>query len=416
MATLEQRAHVDVAERFPCFDGLRAMAALAVLLTHVSSTAGANGQFILGFLFARMDGGVAVFFVISGFLLYRPFVKSHLSAASVPATGQYLWRRALRIYPAYWLVVLVVVYVFGDKGIPHFQSFFLYFGLVHIYSQAHAYGPLVQSWTLATEIAFYVFLPVWALLVRTGSRGPFAVRFRRELIGIAVLVAISIGWKLFVLHHGIAGYNIGVLRLWLPWWLDMFAAGMLFAVLSVAVADHGLRTPARLDAPIAPVVSWLLALGAIWLVSAGIGLPIAGIAIPRHLLIPEHYLYLAVAILLVLPAVFGPQTRESSPVRRFLTTPVMVYLGLISYGIYLWHDPWIDRYLAWTSQRAFTIYSGSTPFASHTDLFFSVPFLTFLVAILGLTIASASVSWFVLEKPLLRLRHVFGRTTRVARG
>jgi peptidoglycan/LPS O-acetylase OafA/YrhL len=356
-----------------------------------------------------------VFFVISGFLLYRPFVKSHLSAASVPATGPYLWRRALRIYPAYWLVVLVVVYVFGDKGIPDFQSFFLYFGLVHIYSQSHAYGPLVQSWTLATEVAFYLFLPIWAFLVRTGSRGPFPVRFRRELVGIAILVAISIAWKMFAIHHGIAGYNVGVLRLWLPWWLDMFAAGMLFAVLSVAVADHGLRTPARLDSPIAPVVSWLLALGAIWLVSAGIGLPVAGIGIPRHLLVPEHYLYLAVAIFLVLPAVFGPQTRESSPVRRFLTTPVMVYLGLISYGIYLWHDPWIDRYLAWTRQRAFTIYGGSTPFASHTNLFFSVPFLTFLGAILGLTIASASISWFVLEKPLMRLRHLFDRASRVGR-
>ena len=59
---------------FPCFDGLRALAALSIVLTHVAFASGANSPNILGVFFARMDGGVAVFFVLSGFLLYRPFV------------------------------------------------------------------------------------------------------------------------------------------------------------------------------------------------------------------------------------------------------------------------------------------------------------------------------------------------------
>src|SRR5581483_7751680 len=64
---------------FPCFDGLRAIAATAVLVHHAGFATGysVNGRF--GALFAHGDAGVSVFFLISGFLLYRPFVASHLS-------------------------------------------------------------------------------------------------------------------------------------------------------------------------------------------------------------------------------------------------------------------------------------------------------------------------------------------------
>ena len=72
---------------FPCFDGLRALAALSIVLTHVAFASGANGPNLLGAFFARMDGGVAVFFVLSGFLLYRPFVVAHLHDRPRPATG-----------------------------------------------------------------------------------------------------------------------------------------------------------------------------------------------------------------------------------------------------------------------------------------------------------------------------------------
>ena len=66
-------ASTAVEPRFPCFDGLRALAALAVLMTHVSFAGGANAPNLFGAFFARMDGGVAVFFVLSGVLIYRPF-------------------------------------------------------------------------------------------------------------------------------------------------------------------------------------------------------------------------------------------------------------------------------------------------------------------------------------------------------
>jgi peptidoglycan/LPS O-acetylase OafA/YrhL len=241
---------------------------------------------------------------------------------------------------------------------------------------------------------------------------------QREIIGIALLVVVSIAWKAFVLSYGFSDGRIGQLKMWLPWWLDMFAVGMLLAVGSVGSRELGRATPLRLDARHAPVICWLLALGAFCLVSTGIGMPYKSGAIPLHLLWGQHYLYLATAALLVVPAVFGPQTRDSSLVRRFLTNRVVVFLGVVSYGIYLWHDPWIDRYIDWSGISTFAIYHSDVPFSWHTSQVVSVPFFTMTLAVLALTIATASVSWFLLERPVLRLKRLSNRglARRAGRG
>ena len=393
--------------RFPGFDGLRALAALAVLMTHVSFSGGANGPNLGGVFFARMDGGVSVFFVLSGILLYRPFARAHLLAEPSPALRRYLWRRAIRIYPAYWLVLTVVVYGFGISDIVGLRRFVLDYSLLHIYSphQTDAFGPLLQSWTLSTEIAFYLFLPLWAYGMRRLARGDVASRIRAQLVGVVGLVVVSALWKAFVLSAGFSEGRIGQLKMWLPWWLDMFAIGMAIAVLVLAVTHLGWATPLRLDARLAPAICWLGALGALWWVAAGAGLGHTSPAIAHHLLWGQHYLYAAIAVLLILPSAFGPQDPGSSRVRAFLQSRVMVYLGTISYGIYLWHEGWIDRYLNWTGVPVFGVYTSDTPFRWHTNSVISAPWISFLIAVLVLTIASASLSWFVLERPLLRRFH-----------
>jgi len=404
-------APTAVEPRFPCFDGLRAMAALAVFMTHVSFAGGANAPNLAGVFFARMDGGVAVFFVLSGVLIYRPFARSHIFGESTPATGPYLWRRALRIYPAYWLVVTVIVYVFGATQIPSLRSFVLDYSLLNIYSphQPDVFGPLLQSWTLSTELTFYAFVPLWAFVLRRVSRGDVRSRIRAQLAGVVVLVVASALWKAFVLGAGFGDARIGQLKLWLPWWLDLFAIGMALSVLSLAVTHLGDRPPLRLDGRRAPLLCWLGALGALWWVAAGAGLGHTTPSIAHHLLWGQHYLYGAVALLLVLPAVFGPQDRSSSRIRGFLQTRVMVFLGTISYGIYLWHEGWIERYLSWTNMPPFGTYTSDIPFRWHTNSVISIPWFTFVLAVLGLTIASATISWFALERPILRYKGLFDR-------
>jgi peptidoglycan/LPS O-acetylase OafA/YrhL len=392
--------------RFPNFDGLRALAALSIVVTHVAFASGANSNSSFGPFFARMDGGVAVFFVLSGFLLYRPFIVSHIVGRPAPATGPYLWRRFLRIYPAYWVVVTIVVYVFADKSIDSLKAFVLDYSLLNVYFSKYAFGPLIQSWTLSAEIVFYLLVPVWAFLVSRRAAKTPQLRIRRELIGVVVLILASTAYKAIALNADLSSGRVGQLKQLIPWWLDMFAVGMLFAVGSVAIQHLRWKTPLGLDRPWAPAVCWLLAIAGFWLVSSGIGLPHETPDIPFDLLWGQHYLYGLTAVLLVLPAVFGPQGRETSLIRRFLSNRVMVYLGTISYGIYLWHDPWIDRYLDWANLKTFSVYTSDTPFAWHTSRVVSVPFFSFFVAVLVLTIASASLSWFLVERPTLRLRRL----------
>src|SRR5215813_8286885 len=91
--------------KFPCFDGFRALAAISVLITHVAFLSGFDIHSSFGAFTARMDVGVAVFFMISGFLLYRPFVAARLDGRPAPRILLYARRRALRILPAYWVAL-----------------------------------------------------------------------------------------------------------------------------------------------------------------------------------------------------------------------------------------------------------------------------------------------------------------------
>ena len=71
--------------------------------THVGFDSGDALRGPFDGLLSRLDAGVAIFFVISGFLLYRPHVIATVEARPRPATGNYLWHRALRIMPALWI-------------------------------------------------------------------------------------------------------------------------------------------------------------------------------------------------------------------------------------------------------------------------------------------------------------------------
>src|ERR1700710_2312914 len=189
--------------RFPCFDGLRAIAALMVVFHHAAFTTafelrgirvpGTDHTVLLGYYFARMDSGVQIFFLISGFLLYRPMVAAAFSGRSPRGPRSYARHRFLRIYPAYWVAFVIITIFFGiSMPIAGFRSIFEYFFLIHLYDTggavlngAHTFralGGISQSWTLVVEVSFYIFLPCYAALLRRLGKGrDIASRFRVEL-------------------------------------------------------------------------------------------------------------------------------------------------------------------------------------------------------------------------------------------
>src|SRR5689334_6379871 len=135
---------------FPAFDGLRAIAALAVAMTHAAFASGFNIRNNgLGPFLARLDIGVAIFFVISGFLLYRPFVLARLRTVPSPEPVAYFQRRFLRIFPGFWFVLTVVLLVPAFHGqdwrTPSFGGLIAHYTLTHIYFHDHVLGPVQQS-------------------------------------------------------------------------------------------------------------------------------------------------------------------------------------------------------------------------------------------------------------------------------
>lgn len=371
------------AVRFPCFDGYRALAALGVLVVHAAFISGLTlRNDALGPYLARLDVGVAVFFLISGFLLYRPFVAARLAGVAAARWRDYLRARALRIFPAYWVALTAVVYVFQQPGPRHeiddVGDFVSYYFLLQQYTDAHAFGGIQQAWTLSVEIAFYLFLPLWAW-----AMGRLARRFggvRADVAGLVVLYAVGLAWRAYV-----RGQGWSKMLFWLPAFFDQFALGMGLAVASAWAVHTGAVPRALALAGRHPGWCWALAGVSFWTVSTRLDLPrdFAELSVAQW--IGWTVLYGLTALFLLLPGVFGPQDRGL--VRGLLRHRALAGLGVVSYGLYLWHELWLDMYFEW----------------------FDVPFLDArFVLVVGFAFAcslvSAVLSWFLVEKPALRLK------------
>jgi peptidoglycan/LPS O-acetylase OafA/YrhL len=350
------------AERFPCFDGLRAIAAVVVLLTHVSFVTTAN-RVVGGSYFARFDSGVAIFFVISGFLLYRPFVSAALRGERPGATGAFFWRRALRIFPAYWVAALLIALVFEVKPWTGWGDALAHLGLVHIYrSETVVSGPISQAWSLGTELTFYLALPV---------------------LGV---VASWLGRRTAGRTGPQVGFVVATMATWLPGYLDQFGLGMLLAIASAASARRGDgQGPALFARAWVPAASWALAIGSLSAAAFVIDLPTSSLDYTPGQQMGRQITYGLWGFFLVLPAVFGPQDR--GVIRWLLRSPVPRYLGMVSYGIYLWHQFFIDRFQRWTGTPTFGGRFGETV----------------LFVLVGSTVAAA-LSYVLVERPVLKLK------------
>ncbi|MFZ1993579.1 MAG: acyltransferase [Solirubrobacteraceae bacterium] len=398
------------ANRFPLVDSLRAIAALSVLLTHTAVAAGVSGNphSALSPYAQRLDVGVAIFFLISGLLLYRPFVAARFRGRRTPVAGPYAWRRFLRIAPAYWLALTVTALWVGtsayELGVFSASGFPTYYLLLQTYRGQTLSGGLVQAWTLTIEITFYAFLPLYAwAMTRVAGRPARAGRadrggpdprsvLRSEVIGLVVLVIVSEAWKAVVLG-GQSPHQVVITPALdaLPSFLDQFALGMGLAVASAWIEQSG-STPRwvrRFDR--APVLSWVFAAVAFYVVSKRIGIsPRFFAPMGRWQYLGREWLYAAVAFGLLLPAVIGEQTRGLP--RRVLSLRVLAWLGLISYGLYLWQTTALAQLQRWN-------------FGTHSIIH---PWVWWSAGTLAMTAAIAAASYYLLERPLLSLKNVFG--------
>lgn len=387
---------VPLGPTFPGLDGIRAVAALLVVVNHFDAAAELTNP---GYLAKGVQAwverfgnlGVAVFFALSGFLLFRVFVQAFVDRRPFPRVAPYFLRRFVRIFPAYWVVLFVFIEVMGDAQVHSVLDGVTYFGLLQNYRFGYLPLGLFTAWTLVIEVSFYVVLPLIAWLTARVAVG--TGRAQRSYLGtVWLLIGVGVAsraWSLWVLTPRSAATG-SWLRLdhvdqWLIGYLDWFAVGMLLAVLHVRFGGPRLRLREACEwlgqhtwRP------WLVALLCYWLV-VRLHLPrweFVGFtdlqAFGRGILLP------AAAVFLILPLVFGEHDRGFG--RRVLSTRAMRALGAVSYGIYLWHIPVIREVDRWAG--------AGEPL--HEP---AVRFVVVLVA----TIAVATASYWIVERPLMRL-------------
>lgn len=379
--------HVDA------LDGVRALAAVAVLVFHVAiESAAALRDDFFSALLARGDVAVPVFFALSGLLLYRPWARAALLGGRPPSTRTYLIKRALRILPAYWLVVVVAMALWAG---PHLGDVTTWLQLL-LLGQTYEIDPwwfglgprgLAQMWSLCVEAAFYVLLPlvaaVLAAYARRGDPG-LDVRARRLLTGIAVLAASSFAWALFTYYPVYRPY----LNTWLPRAWVFFAVGMALAVVSEwARQETGGNGPAHrfVHAVGASTGSFLLVAALAYAVAAS---PLTGTRFSGvdgvWADLSELALYATVAAGLVTPAALPPA--EGSPYGRFLSSRPMRFLGKVSYGVFLWQFVALYLWYDFTEQQP---WSGN--FAGN------------LVVVGAFTLLLATLTHRYVEEPARRL-------------
>jgi len=381
--------------RFPMLDGVRAIAALSVVVLHVSDRSGFSQHKIVGALTARLNVGVALFFVLSGFLLYRPFVAARVDGRPASTVAHYLRRRALRILPGYWVALAVTA---GVGWVSFALGWWRYAFFLQPYNIYSLFSGINPAWTLAIEVLFYISLPLWVLVARRRLAGrPRAAQLRAELWAVGALAVFGIAFRT-------AAVLIDNTSLWVisyPAHLAWFAGGMGLALLSLWLED---RPAPRLLGPLiaSPAACWGAALVAYLLAAYASGLPRGLGSSPTPLEnIVGHVLYLVVAVLVTLPAIAGRSLDApagvargaSAAIRALLGHPLALWLGAISYGMFLYHDPFLD----WLISRGLL---DSAP---------GLPYLDLMVVVVGGTVLMGAASYYLVERPFLRLKDPRGR-------
>ncbi|GAA0965606.1 acyltransferase [Acrocarpospora macrocephala] len=333
--------------RLNAVDGLRVLAALAVLVFHIAGITGLQyGDGPLAWLLSRGEARVAVFFAISGLLLYRPWVKHLLTAAEPPGTRVYLTRRVLRIFPLYWVVAITALVAFNLDAAKTVWDWAEVLLLVYVFDPT-PWWPVVQlapiglqqMWTLSIDVSFYLLLPLLAAALGRAARAGGAsvdTRAKRLLILLAALSLTSFAY-MYAVHHPV--YTMRM-EWWLPRFFPWFAVGMATCVLAVwARADSpGAERVRRWGAEIAANAGTCFVLAA--MVFGLAATPLGGPKTPQSLapdLLPDMFrlvAYAVMAFLIVAPVALQPPGRTWVTV--LLGNRAMRWLANLSYGVFAW--------------------------------------------------------------------------------
>lgn len=387
----------QIERRLDGADFIRASACFVVLFHHLAqridfrSELGAN---VLAQVFNTVGGfGVGMFFVLSGFLLARPFWQALDDGRPLPSLRTYVLRRAARIVPGFWLaltvtfVLSVTVFGFALDG----WLWLRYAAGLLLVSDWHwttlfpveINGPL---WSIGFEVTSYALLPLafWALFAATAGRlRGWPARLLWLVVIAATLLAHWLFFNTVEVDPTRKGWQYGLqggAKTWMPWFnpfgfFAMFATGSLAAGVQVLLARF---RSARFD--VIALAAIVAAGGIVW--NDGLR---GGGEFYGWLRVP--YEFPVFQLLIGLALATAPSSRVLG---RILDNPLTRYLASISFGIYVWH------YVVLELVRVFWV-----PEIDHGSMRDPTKFLVTSAVITGITMVIATLSYRWLEAPVM---------------
>ena len=362
--------------------GLRAYAALWIMFNHsLTIIPHFNGIAWLPFVSNALSGptGVNTFFVLSGFLLYLPFAKVARDKTKTFSLRSYFKRRFFRIFPAYYvqLVTLLILSCFGLYETYSLSDWLIHVGMIHNFWGGRIYHINSNWWTLPIELQFYCALPLIAFFIR---------RTHISIIIIALMgVAFAYRWVIF--PH--IQYDVPGVFGQLPGCLDLFAYGILAAFLYTRYIASFWHWRYRSLASSLAIIAGLAGMwGMLHWIRILTDIPYWS---GEHAVLFWWNNLHGFAIMIVILGIAG----KGPIARTAFSNPVILYLGEISYGIYLWHSVLLTLMF----ERSATIKA----FASSPDHYENL--VLSIVGYIAATFCIATLSYKYVEQPAIRYAH-----------
>ncbi len=356
-------------------DGVRFLAVTLVLADHWSGDK-------IGFPAAYL--GVCMFFVLSGFLITRILLSakekdSALNRGHRFSLKQFYIRRTIRIFPVYYLTLFILI-LFNVPPVRE-KAFWLFTYMTNNYIgiKAHWLGSVDHLWSLAVEEQFYIFFPFVVLFL--------PLKHLAKTLGLFILISVSI--RAYFYFSGASWITPYVL---MPTCLDAFGLG---GILAYAAYYQKQNILSFLRKPASILLGLFIYCATVFLIKE---------VSEGHNLVSIIFLRLAESILSVLLIGYLISQVKSNSLTRFFELEPFVFIGKISYGIYIYHNFVYNAYHSPAGNPFLKVVnrlqsSGNTVLAS---LPVKVLFLYLAVILI------ASISWFVFEKPINKLKNRYG--------
>ena len=371
--------HVNSKGHILQLDGIRFIAIALVLLAHLTDTYLPLGEL-----------GVTMFFVLSGFLISRILMQSRDKLQDQPGgfkkyLRKFLIRRTIRIFPVYYLCILIL-FILGEPSVHEHLGWLVFYG-TNIYMAVHEtwMGSVDHLWSLAVEEQVYIFFP-------------FLIFFVPKRSFVSVLLVMGLLSVLLRMYFYFTGKSWIVSYVSMPACLDSFAFGGFMAWLQLYKTDTFAKLFSKYWLVVIGVTFWILVnywSNYIW----------------HHELPANKYNIVKIVLDRLSASVFCFFLIGSAVVgykglmAGFLENRVSVYLGKISYGVYLYHNFVFNHYHSGPTHPVVRFFNRV--YRHFPELRDFQAFQVLVVCLL--TIMVAAVSWHFFEKPINALKDKYAR-------